>query len=216
MENALLISLRLLVPLSILRWPLLGIIIAINLDLNDWYSYVFQNTIDYENYQIWDKFLDIYYISLAAFTSRFWKDNIARKISIISLIYRAVGVVIFMATGNRIFLFLFPNFFENFFVFYLVYRKLFGKDQIFTSIKTGVILLVGLLIPNLIQEYLSHVAKFTPLEIIDVRNYFPLLNAVFPKNLDLSFWLFILIYIGIYAMILFTYGKTASKTNLRG
>lgn len=149
--------LRFLIPLAILRWPLAGICMSIAADA------VFSNMLGlphggFQHYQIWDKVLDTYYLAIAAYTSYFWLDKQARAVSLFSFGYRAIGVVLFLITDNLSLLFLFPNFFENFFIFYLLFRKFAPGKQLFSSVGMFIAIITAILIPKLTQEYFMHVA----------------------------------------------------------
>ncbi len=159
---------RLVVPLSIVRYPFWGFLLSAYIDVIDYPFLPLQTDTDITSYHIWDKILDTYYLALAAYTSLSWKDPIARKISITSFLYRAFGVLLFVLTQFRPLLFVFPNFFELYFLFYLIYRFFAKKDILFTSRKTEVIVILAILIPKLVQEYFMHVIKTTPTEIFSL------------------------------------------------
>ena len=112
---------RLIVPLIIFRWPLLGILLSAFIDGEDWHYLNLHTSGDYEFYRVWDKVLDTYYLGIAAFTSWYWKDKIARILSLSAYGFRTIGVLLFSFINNGIFLLIFPNFFEYFFIFYLFF-----------------------------------------------------------------------------------------------
>ncbi len=169
--------LRIVVPFSILRWPLFGILLSSFLDLND-YFYLSQSGIDMSNYQTWDKLLDTLYLAIAAYTCFSWKEVFAKKVAIFSFLYRFVGVFLEIAFNNRSLLFLFPNFFENFFIFCLVYKK-FRKEDLFINRKVTTIVILAILLPKLLQEYSMHLVQTPPTQIFDlsklptIGNYLP-------------------------------------------
>ena len=173
--------LRLVVPFSILRWPLFGVLVSSILDFNDYY-YLKQAGFDMHQYQIWDKILDTYYLGFAAYTALAWKENLAKRIAIGSFLYRAFGVLIVIFTNTRELLLFFPNFFENFFIFYLVFR-LFRKLNLFISKKVLIIIVSSILIPKLLQEYLMHFAKTSPTKIFDLSEL-PAIGAFLPRPPD--------------------------------
>ena len=149
MENLALTLVRVFVPLLIFRWPFWGILVALYIDASDWHLYQFRAQEDYVRYQIWDKLLDTYYLSIAFFTSLFWKDIRARAFSIFLFLYRTVGIVLFILLGNGVFLFLFPNVFENFFLFYLLYRLVSKSDQLFLPGELGLMFLFAISVPKI-------------------------------------------------------------------
>ncbi len=167
--------LRLIVPLTILRWPLIGTLLSSILDLNDWKlsGLEFQN--GYAFYQNWDKAMDLYYMTIALFVSFKWKDKIAKNLTAFLFMYRFLGDVIFWITQSHIFLFIFPNFFENFFVFYLLFTTIYKKTKLFTTNEVWPVLIIFLGIPKIIQEYFLHVLQkqawqYFPKIIYDLKN----------------------------------------------
>lgn len=155
---------RLLIPLTILRWPFWGTALSAAADVLD-YQFLHPSTAMMAEYQVMDKTLDIYYLSLAMYTSLSWKDPLAKKISIISYVYRLVGVLLFAITQFRPTLLLFPNFFENFFFFYHIYRYFAKTDILFVNKKILYIVIPAILIPKLFQEYFIHILQIHPTEI---------------------------------------------------
>lgn len=155
------ILLRLIVPFSIFRWPLAGGIACLLLDACDVILITFFNQGDFKNYPGTDKYLDTYYLFFEFIVSFKWKNKLARKTSIGLFIYRFLGVVLFETLKIRALLFVFPNLFENFYLFYLALLKFYKKD-IVTSKKRITVILVILLVPKLFQEYILHVAEFHP------------------------------------------------------
>jgi hypothetical protein len=149
--------LRLLVPLLILRFPLIGVILSAGIDVVD-YTYL-GNLADY---QLLDKLLDTYYLSFAAITVLKWKDVVARKIALAAYAWRILGVLLVILTDQRWLLVIFPNFFEPLFVFYLLYVFLSKNNKLFTSRWIVIITVAVLLIPKLIQEYILHIYQPAP------------------------------------------------------
>src|SRR5690554_3989273 len=106
------VAVRLLLPLLILRFPLVGVLLCALVDVYD-YHFIGGNGW----YQHVDKLLDVYYLSFAAFTVLRWHDVIAKRIALWSYVYRIIGVALVILTDQRWLLVLFPNFFEPFFIF---------------------------------------------------------------------------------------------------
>jgi len=161
---------RLTVPLLIFKWPLWGVLASALVDLKDWNFINFANPSDYIFYQNWDKALDIYYLTIAVITTYKWKDKIAQKLAVGLFFYRLTGDVLFWTTQNRTFLFLFPNFFESFFVFYLLYGFIFKKVKLFTSPKIFAVIFIFLGIPKIIHEYFLHVIQKQPWQFYSLGN----------------------------------------------
>ncbi len=156
------IGLRLLVPLLILRKPLAGGLAAMLLDAVDvviveWFGPGGMGP----HYQGIDKALDLWYLGLEAWVSLGWTERIPRQISIALFAWRVVGVALFEATGWRLLLFIFPNLFENWFLFVLIAWRFFPAIRLDTWCRCLAWLGV-LYIPKLGQEYLLHVAEAQP------------------------------------------------------
>ncbi len=156
------ISLRLIVPLFIFRKPLPGTIAALLLDALDVVIVEFFGEGGMgDHYHGIDKLLDLYYLSICAYVSWTWTERIPRFIALALFAYRLIGVALFQITGWRPLLFIFPNLFENWFIFVLVVWRFFPGVNL-NSWKRSLIWLFILLIPKMGQEYLLHVAEAQP------------------------------------------------------
>lgn len=154
---------RLVVPFTILRWPLAGVFVSIVADAAD--IMVFEKMggpgpIRWEDYHLLDKFLDTYYLAFAAFVAWGWRDVLARKIAVSLFAWRFIGVVVFelvalvWAEPIRPLMFFAPNIFENFFIAWLVIQKVRPSFVLTRKSAAITLLLVG--IPKLVQEYVMH------------------------------------------------------------
>lgn len=152
--------LRFVVPLLILRRPLAGIFASMMGDAV--LSEFLPPEAGSHASSVWDKVLDTYYLSIAAYTSWFWVDHTARLVSLWSFAFRTVGVALFVVTGDRLLLFLVPNFFENFFIFYLAFRKATGETKLFRSDTDFLVIVVALVTPKLAQEFFLHASGRHP------------------------------------------------------
>lgn len=157
-------AVRLLVPLTILRWPLAGLLLSNLADLYDWQFAPVGNEIQVKNYQTWDKAMDFYYWLFALVIVFRWKDKLAKWIAIGLFSYRIVGMVAFFFTGERALLFFFPNVFENFVILYLAYQFIFKRDTMLDGPRTTALVLGFLTIPKLLHEYLQHFTGKHPWE----------------------------------------------------
>jgi hypothetical protein len=151
------LALRLLAPLLILRFPLVGVLISASIDVAD---YSFMGNI--AEYQLLDKLLDTYYLSLAALTVIRWKDGWAKKIALGAYAWRVLGIILILLLDQRWLLMAFPNFFEPLFVFYLLYTYLSKTSRLFTSGWVVATVVTTLLIPKLVQEYILHIYQPAP------------------------------------------------------
>ena len=70
-----------------------------------------------DNYQRFDKWLDMYYLTIEAYITFSWRNKLARNAAVALFIFRFLGIGIFEVTGEqfRQLIFFFPNLFENFF-----------------------------------------------------------------------------------------------------
>lgn len=110
-----LLALRLVIPLTIFRWPLYGGIASLVIDALDTNIVKLFGT-EIPNYPETDKLLDMYYLSIEVFVSWKWSNHALRTTSMVLYIWRFVGVLLFEVTGVRWLLFAAPNIFEHFFL----------------------------------------------------------------------------------------------------
>jgi hypothetical protein len=149
---------RMLLPLTVLRWPLIGVLLTLGADLVDYHIFQMMYPIDFTLYSRWDKMLDFYYLIFFWFATWEWKNMTARYLGSALFAYRSLGVVLFLASGTTGFLFFFPNLFENFFILYLLSLKLLNKDMI-KNFKFASIFITIASVPKLAQEYVMHFAR---------------------------------------------------------
>lgn len=156
------IGYRLLAPLTILRWPLAGILLAIVADTSD--AMVFEKTgwglfAGSAGYSYWDKGLDIWYLLFAWLATRkYWTEPLARYTANWLFWWRATGVMTFFIWPHRIIFVLAPSIFENFYIIWTAiqkWRPLTSWWRQLTIRRLVVIILVAA-IPKIIQEYLMH------------------------------------------------------------
>ena len=150
---------RVLVPLTIPRYPLPGILAALILDAVDQTVFQALTGLTFEGYQGYDKALDIYYLAIAYIaTLRNWTNYTAVRISRFLFYYRLLGVVLFEMLQFRWLLLVFPNVFEYFFIFYEVYRLRWDPKRLSAKTLVGVAAFIWIVI-KLPQEYWIHVAQ---------------------------------------------------------
>ncbi len=151
------LALRLALPLIILRYPIPGILAAIAAD-GDRVVLHAATDLPLGNYQLYDKSLDLYYLSIAyVATLRNWRDPTALTIARVLWFYRLLGVALFALAGDRRLLFLFPAAFEFFFIAYEIIRtrwsarRLTGSDLLYLAAIAWLC--------KLPQEYWLHIAR---------------------------------------------------------
>ena len=156
------IALRLLVPLTILRWPLWGGIAAMLLDGADVVLIELIPGGSFgDHYHTLDKLLDSYYLFLELIVALRWDSPWAKWPAVVLFGYRVIGVILFELTRRRVMLFIFPNMFENWWL-YCVVTERFWRRVYPHSAKTVLIPMLLLLIPKMGQEYLLHFAEAQP------------------------------------------------------
>ena len=162
----LVVGARLLLPLTIPYFPVPGAIACLLLDSID--QSIFQKFpgIPLEGYQSYDKALDVYYLTVE-FTStmRNWTNQTAYKMSWFLYFYRMVGVVLFELTGVRAVLFIFPNTFEYFFVFYELVRLRWNPRRMGKHTVVWATALIWVFI-KLPQEWWIHIAQLDMTDFI--------------------------------------------------
>jgi hypothetical protein len=149
------LAVRLLVPLTIFRWPLAGALLSIAADTIDIVIYNLWGFPSW-SYQQVDKALDLYYLSIMAVVVQAWPP-FERAIASALFVYRLAGIALFELTGARPLLLVFPNLFEPYYLFVLIAWRA-APDYTLTPRRTLMWLMI-LLIPKLIQEYLLHYAR---------------------------------------------------------
>ncbi len=153
------LAMRLLVPLSILRYPLPGIIASLLADAVDGAIFAGFTDVSLENYQQYDKALDIYYLAIAyVATLRNWSDPMALRIGQFLWYYRLLGVALFAIFEYRWLLFVFPVAFEYFFIYYEAVRTRWRPERLTTRhmLIAAAFFWVVLKLP---QEYWVHVEQ---------------------------------------------------------
>ena len=150
---------RLLLPLTIPRYPLPGIVASLVLDSADQTIFQQFTSLPLEGYQGYDKALDIYYLTIAYFsTLRNWVNPFALRVSRFLFYWRLVGVALFELTRLRPLLLIFPNTFEYFFFFYEAYRLRWDPQRMTRKLLIGAAALIWMVI-KLPQEYWLHIAQ---------------------------------------------------------
>jgi hypothetical protein len=192
---------RFLVPLSIPRFPLPGILASLVLDAVD--QTIFQQFpgLDLSSYQGYDKALDIYYLSIAYIsTLRNWKNLFAFQVSRFLFYWRLVGVALFELSHLRALLLIFPNTFEYFFIFYEAYRLRWDPRWMSKKLVIGAAAFIWIVI-KLPQEYWIHIGK------IDTTDWIK--SSLFGVPMDTSWgvilrtwpWIFIAVLLVIGAIV---------------
>jgi hypothetical protein len=155
LEVVVIATIRIVGSLPVLRWPFLGGLLAILVDLSD---LLLMDALDLggvPDYQSLDKWLDQFYLALFLIVSLRW-TNPARAIAIALYAYRLVGFILFELTGERGLLLLFPNVFE--FWFLLVAFVGDGRVAAWSITRLGLTLALLTLLKEA-QEWALHGAR---------------------------------------------------------
>ena len=116
-EEIVIAVVRIVGSLLVLRWALVGGIVAVVVDLSDLFLRSFLDLGGVGNYQAFDKWLDqVYMLAFLAVAVREWRGA-PRTVAIALYAYRFVGFVAYELTGTREILLFFPNVFEFWFLF---------------------------------------------------------------------------------------------------
>lgn len=157
----LLTFLRLTAVVIIFKYPLLGGILALVVDFFDLNLLYILAPNSLENYQIWDKLLDLTYLSTEAYIALSWKNKLVSRIALVLFIYRLIGIITFEIFQQKPILVMFPNVFEPFYLIYLLHLYIFKKD-FFKSLKLIGSIVFMITILKLGHEYLLHINTTHP------------------------------------------------------
>ena len=149
---------RFVLPFTILRWPLPGVLACLVLDGVD--QTIFQ-TFGYDPpfYQGYDKAMDVFYLGVAyVSTMRNWVSMPAFNVSRFLFFYRQIGVVAFELSQVRALLMVFPNTFEYFFIAYEAIRSRWNTARFQLKFWVVVAALIWVFV-KLPQEYWIHIAQ---------------------------------------------------------
>lgn len=168
LEEFIIAVVRVIGSLFVLRWALVGGIIAILVDSSDLFM---KNLLDLggvSNYQAFDKWLDqVYQLTFLAVALR-W-SGVARRVAVVLFIYRLAGFVVFEFSQDRLVLFFFPNVFEFWFIF--VASLPHWRPRFRYTRRNVALSLSALTVAKLFQEYVLHVGKwldsFTAVEAVE-------------------------------------------------
>lgn len=159
---AIVIALRILVPLLIFRKNLTGGFLAMLLDGFDVILIDLMKLGGFSgHYHQIDKVLDTYYLGIEAVVAFGWTNQYERLPALVLFAFRLIGVGLFELTQERIVLFLFPNMFENWWLYVVAVRR--WRPQWTPNSWRGVAIpMFIMLVPKMAQEYLLHFAEAQP------------------------------------------------------
>lgn len=185
----LVIGSRLLVPLLIPRFPLPAIVACMLIDGMDQTIFQKHTTLNLDNYQSYDKALDIYYLSIAYLsTFKNWKNHAGFRISQFLFYYRLVGVLLYEFFHQGIILFVFPNTFEYFFIFFSAVALFYDMKKLSTKFLLGAAAFIWIFI-KLPQEYWIHIAHLDTTDFIKEKILHVPVETTFPEIMTIYPWL---------------------------
>jgi hypothetical protein len=150
------LAFRTIGALPVLRWPLAGGLLAVAVDMADLWLVNYVVTGPLPDYQALDKLADLAYMSTFLVVAAGWQRP-ERAVAQLLFAYRIIGVALFVATGWRLLMMLFPNLFEAWFLL-VAARDRLAADWRFTPRRTARALSV-LALAKLPQEFLLHIDR---------------------------------------------------------
>ena len=156
LEIVLFAAFRVATSLPVLRWPLAGGLLAIGGDLADLLVRDLVDLGGIGDYQLLDKACDQVYLALFLVVALRWR-GVERRVAVALYVYRLGGTLLFLVTGDRAVLFLFPNVFEPWFLFVAATHHLPGPMR-WTPARV-VAVLAALTVLKLAQEWALHVGQ---------------------------------------------------------
>jgi hypothetical protein len=193
---------RFLLPLTIPRYPVPGIIASLLLDAVDQTIFQQFTGLDLEGYQGYDKALDIYYLAIAYIsTLRNWANHFAFQVSRFLFYWRLVGVALFELTHLRPLLLIFPNTFEYFFIFYEVCRLRWDPKRMMGKVLIGAAAFIWIVI-KLPQEYWIHIGQIDTTDWIKTSLFRVPVDTPWSEIFKTWPWVFLLAFV-VVALVAF-------------
>jgi len=152
------VALRVLTPFLIFFQPLTAIILVTFLDIVD-VEFASRRAVSLDEYECFDKILDFWWYSIAMIYA--WTYIPEFAVFLLGLyLFRLLGFTIFILTGKRRVLFLFPGFFEN--VFFVIFFGLkIDKLQFLLAGNNLYVFLFFAFAAKMIQEWWVHWAQIS-------------------------------------------------------
>ena len=152
-------AVRLMTAATVLRYPLAGSVLALEVDKWDWYwlGMGARSLEDQAIYQQWDKCMDLVFLAFATILLLRWPDRRLAWVALGAFSWCVLGVVTILLTRQEDMLVFFPNVIETLFLVAVLYRVLTTADVIFPSWRVALLVLGVLLVPKTAQEVFLHV-----------------------------------------------------------
>jgi hypothetical protein len=154
---ALIVAVRVLVPLLVLRWPFWGALLCIAGDAFDTIVIDLLRAEPFGNsYHAADKLFDTYYLSIEVWVAfRRWVDALARRTALTLYVLRLAAAILFELTHTRQLFLVGANIFENFYI-YVAGRLELDSSYRIANVRRLALILLFVGAPKLLQEYVMH------------------------------------------------------------
>jgi hypothetical protein len=193
---------RVLVPLGVFRFPLPAMLAALVIDGLDQTIFQTVTSLPLENYQSYDKALDVYYLSLAYLSMmRNWVSKDGFDVGRFLYYYRLVGVVLFEQSQIRALLLVFPNTFEYFFDAYEGIRTRWDPRRLGRDLLIGIAAFIWIVI-KLPQEWWIHVAQLDATDLIKTRVFGVDAGASWADAFAARPWVLVVVVVAVVAFLL--------------
>jgi hypothetical protein len=192
---------RILVPLAVFRFPLPAMLAALVIDGLDQTIFQSLTSVPVENYQSYDKALDVYYLSLAYLSMmRNWVSRDGFDVGRFLYYYRLVGVVLFESTQIRPLLLVFPNTFEYFFDSYEAIRTRWDPRRLGRGLLIGIAAFIWIFI-KLPQEWWIHVAQLDATDMIKTTVFGVDKGASWTDAIAARPWVLVVVVVVVVALV---------------
>jgi hypothetical protein len=196
------VAARVLVPLGVFRFPLPAMLAALVIDGLDQTIFQTFTNIELDDYQSYDKALDVYYLSMAYLAMlRNWVSRDAFDVGRFLFYYRLVGVVLFEQTQIRALLLVFPNTFEYFFDAYEAIRTRWDPRRLARGLLIGLAAFIWIVI-KLPQEWWIHVAQLDATDLIKTEIFGVDASTPWPEAIAAAPWVIVAVLIAVIGAVL--------------
>jgi hypothetical protein len=196
------VSARILLPLGVFRFPLPTMLAALVIDGLDQTIFQTFTGLNLDDYQSYDKALDVYYLSMAYLAMlRNWVSRDAFDVGRFLYYFRLVGVVLFEQTQIRALLLVFPNTFEYFFDTYEAIRTRWDPRRLGRTLLIGIAAFIWIVI-KLPQEWWIHVAQLDATDLIKTGIFGVDATASWTDAIAARPWVLIVVVAAVVALLL--------------
>ena len=123
-----------------------------------------------------DKWLDLYYLGLELIIVRRWSEVLPRRAATALFGWRLIGVIAFEISAYRPLLVVFPNLYENVYLYVLIVRRWF-PSLMPRTVPQLIVVLAALAVPKGIQEWVLHWEQLHPWQWLRETFVIPLLGG---------------------------------------